>query len=208
MSTKKITTITLAALCLPIAIGCSESTESEVQAIAHPPSPPPVLTSTAPAPRETEVETTSPKSVVAEPAAVTPDERETEKTVVETESDSDLRSESAGGLDIRRFATTAEIDGREPVAPTAVFDSGVERIYAFFDISNESDEAQSLLVYFIGPNAKASGGIELEIPASVPRWRTWAYTRHAKQPGLWRVEVRDLDGELVGALPFEVQPSD
>mgnify|MGYP001812336322 FL=1 len=200
MSTKKITTITLAALCLPIAIGCSESTDSELQAIARPPSPAPVLTSTAPAPQEAEVETASPKPVVAEPAPVAPDEPETEKPLVETES--------AGGLDIRRFATTAEIDEREPVAPTAVFDSGVERIYAFFDISNESDEAQSLLVYFVGPNAKVSGGIELEIPASVPRWRTWAYTRHAKQPGLWRVEVRDLDGELIGALPFEVQPSD
>ena len=200
MSTKKITTITLAALCLPIAIGCSESTDSELQAIARPPSPAPVLTSTAPAPQEAEVETASPKPVVAEPAPVAPDEPETEKPLVETES--------AGGLDIRRFATTAEIDEREPVAPTAVFDSGVERIYAFFDISNESDEAESLLVYFIGPNARVSGGVELEIPASVPRWRTWAYTRHAKQVGLWRVEVRDLDGELVGALPFEVQPSD
>ena len=48
-------------------------------------------------------------------------------------------------------------------------------------------------------------GVDLEVPASVPRWRTWAYTRHAKEPGPWRVEVRDSDGVLVGALPFVVE---
>jgi hypothetical protein len=52
-----------------------------------------------------------------------------------------------------------------------------------------------------------SGGVELEIPASVPRWRTWAYTRHAKTPGLWRVEIRDDEGTLMGALPFEIEPT-
>ena len=80
------------------------------------------------------------------------------------------------------------------------------RIYAFIDASNESTSDKSLVVHFIGPNGKVSGGIELVIPASVPRWRTWAYTRHAKEPGLWRVEIRDVDGNLIGALPFEVQP--
>ncbi|UCH30342.1 MAG: DUF2914 domain-containing protein, partial [Myxococcales bacterium] len=62
------------------------------------------------------------------------------------------------------------------------------------------------MVHFIGPEGQVSGGIELVIPASAPRWRTWAYTRYAKKPGLWRVEIRDVNGSLIAALPFEVEP--
>ena len=80
-----------------------------------------------------------------------------------------------------------------------------EKVYAFVEVSNESESDKSLFVHFIGPKGKVSGGIELEIPASVPRWRTWAYTRHFDAPGLWRVEIRDEDGSLLGALPFEVE---
>ena len=80
------------------------------------------------------------------------------------------------------------------------------QVYAFFDIRNESSASRTLIVHFIGPDEEVRGGVELEIPPSVPRWRTWAFTRWAKEPGLWRVEVRDVDGKLVGALPFEVAP--
>ena len=75
----------------------------------------------------------------------------------------------------------------------------------FIDAANESTTDELLMVYFIGPDGAVSGGVELVIPASAPRWRTWAYTRHAQKPGLWRVEIRDGNGSLIGALPFEVE---
>jgi hypothetical protein len=112
--------------------------------------------------------------------------------------------ESVGGVTIQRFVTASEIDKREPVDPTSTFGPHHDRVYAFVEVSNDAESDKSLFVHFIGPNAKVSGGIELEIPASVPRWRTWAYTRHFDAPGLWRVEVRDAEGRLLGALPFEV----
>jgi hypothetical protein len=59
-------------------------------------------------------------------------------------------------------------------------------------------------VFFVGPSGKVSGGVELDVPANVPRWRTWAFTRFADEVGLWRVEVRNPAGVLLGALPFEV----
>ncbi len=74
-------------------------------------------------------------------------------------------------------------------------------MYAFVEVRNESEDDKTLLVHFIGPEGQVSGGI----PASTPRWRTWAYTRNATKPGLWRVEIRSEDGTLVGALPFEVE---
>ena len=109
------------------------------------------------------------------------------------------------GLTIRRLITASEVEHREPVAASSVFGRHEERIYAFVEVSNESEDDKVLLVHFIGPDEQVSGGIELEIPPTVPRWRTWAHTKHAKKPGLWRVEIRSTDGTLLGALPFEVE---
>ena len=97
------------------------------------------------------------------------------------------------------------MERREPLAASSVFGAHDERVYAFVEVRNESEEDKTLLVHFIGPEGQVSGGIELRIPAATPRWRTWAYTRNATKPGLWRVEIRSDDGTLVGALPFEVE---
>ena len=110
------------------------------------------------------------------------------------------------GLTIRRLVATSAIDKREPVFASSVFDHHDEKIYAFVEASNESEFEKTMVVHFIGPDGRVSGGIELRIPPSVPRWRTWAYTRNAKEPGLWHIEIRNPDGALIGALPFEVEP--
>ena len=111
----------------------------------------------------------------------------------------------ADGVTIQRFLTASAVMKREPVHPRSNFVPSDEKVYAFVEVSNASESAKRLLVHFIGPEGKVSGGIELEIPAAVPRWRTWAYPRHFDVPGLWRVEIRNAEGELLGALPFEVE---
>lgn len=113
---------------------------------------------------------------------------------------------SFDGLTIRRLVATSAIDKREPVFASSVFDHHDEKIYAFVEASNESEFEKTMVVHFIGPDGRVSGGIELRIPPSVPRWRTWAYTKNAKEPGLWHIEIRNPDGALIGALPFEVDP--
>jgi len=114
--------------------------------------------------------------------------------------------QSLDGLRIKRFVTAPKVEDREPVAPSSVFAARDQAVYAFVDVSNTSEEQKSLSVHFLGPNGQVSGGIELHIPAAVPRWRTWAYTKHANDPGLWHVEIRSVDGTLLGTLPFEVRP--
>ncbi|MGD8607085.1 MAG: DUF2914 domain-containing protein [Myxococcales bacterium] len=141
-----------------------------------------------------------------------------EQTVAETEIEGDSAPvprpsvpsepalESHQGLRIERLVTASEVRGREPAVVSSVFGNGEGKIYAFIEASNSSEEDRSLIVHFIGPGGQVSGGIELEVPASAPRWRTWAFTRHAKSPGIWHVEIRDGEGALVGVVPFEVEP--
>ena len=204
MSTKKITTLSLAALCLTL-LGCGESTKTEARPNAKESAPEPVLTSTAAPPVERRIEAIAPTpSADASAPSVEPKTQDTK--IAPAPRTFEAETESVDGLSIQRFMTAERIDAREPVEPKAVFEHHAERIYAFFEIRNESSSPRTLIVHFIGPDEEVRGGVELEIPPSVARWRTWAFTRWAKEPGLWRVEVRDLDGELVGALPFEVEP--
>ena len=112
--------------------------------------------------------------------------------------------QNGDGLTIRRLITASEVGHRERVAVSSVCGRNDERVYAFVEVSNESEDEKVLWVHFIGPDGQVSGGIELGIPPAVPRWRTWAHTKHAKKSGLWRVEIRSTDGTLLGALPFEV----
>jgi hypothetical protein len=128
-----------------------------------------------------------------------------------TESSSDIGQPlyeptlpSDDGIAIRRLITESDIEGREPVAASPVFADDEDRVYAFLELSNESSEATTVTVFFMSPSGKVHGGVELEVPANAPRWRTWAYTRFADELGLWRVEVQSSAGALLGSLPFEV----
>ncbi|MGB8331606.1 MAG: DUF2914 domain-containing protein [Polyangiales bacterium] len=180
-------------------IGCTEPDPPTAGAIERAKSSESTLTSTvAPASPEARLVKT-PEPVEREAIDASP---EAEKRSFEP----DLQS--VDGLGIQRLVTTSEIADREPVAVSSAFSADEDRVYAFVEVSNRSDQAKVLMAHFIGPDGQVSGGIELRIPAMAPRWRTWAYTRHARDPGLWRVEIRGPEGSLLGALPFEVDPVD
>ncbi len=175
--------ITIATL---LAVGCDEEASSQPGPLERASSSEPTFTSTvAPVPKPA-----IPKPVASEPKA---DGVLYEPTL-----------QSNDGITIHRLITAPEVEGREPLAASAVFGHYEEKIYAFLDVSNESSEAKTVTVFFVGPSGKISGGVELVVPPNVPRWRTWAYTRFADEVGLWRVEVRSPAGALLGALPFEV----
>lgn len=182
-------------LVLFTATACAEAKPSKSGAIERAKPTQPMLTSTAP-PKP--VEETQPATPVAEI---------TEAPAHEEPPSFDPELKSFDGLTIQRLVTAPGVERREPVAASAVFGHHDEKVYAFVEVSNESDEDKTLLVHFIGPDGQVSGGIELRIPAEAPRWRTWAYTRNATKTGLWRVELRSEDGTLLGALPFEVESS-
>lgn len=195
----KITIPFLVALLVTAACGRAKPQKSEPTDRAKPAQA--ILTSTAPAAVPKPIEAKKPAPPVADFVEATA----AEVKPIETSASFEPELESLDGLTIERLVTAPEVDHREPVAASSVFGAHDERVYAFVEVRNESEEDKTLLVHFIGPEGQVSGGIELRIPASTPRWRTWAYTRNATKPGLWRVEIRSEDGTLVGALPFEVE---
>lgn len=188
-------------LALLVAAACTDAKAPKSEAIDRAKSTPSTLTSTVPVAVPRPIEEKELEPSVAEIAVAPP----AEQPSMEEPQSFEPQLESFDGLGIQRLITTPGVERREPVAASSVFGPHDERVYAFVEVSNESEEDRTLLVHFIGPDGQVSGGIELRIPAAAPRWRTWAYTQNATQPGLWRVEIRSDDGTLIGALPFEVE---
>jgi len=186
---------------------CGDSKPVKSSTIERAKPPQPLLTSTAPlaAPKPIEAAVAKPR-VTESPKAALTEQIPLEDLPADEPKSFEPELDSFEGLTVQRLVTAPGVEHREPVAATSVFGHHDERIFAFVELSNETEEDKSVLVHFIGPDGGVSGGIELRVPANAPRWRTWAYTRNAKKPGLWRVELRSQDGTLVGSLPFEVEP--
>ncbi|MEM9071937.1 MAG: DUF2914 domain-containing protein [Myxococcota bacterium] len=175
-----------AALFASLASGCSEPAQA---AEVTPPAQPRVE---APAPV---LEPSVPE--VVEPAM----EDAVEDPVEEPSAELHVRE----SVRARRMLLARRVEAREPVSPATTFSASNERLYAFFELQNSSDEDQFLSVTFEGPDGRSTGHVELEVPAESWRWRTWAWSQHVNEPGSWRAELRTEAGELVAAHDFFVE---
>jgi len=114
------------------------------------------------------------------------------------------RVDVTADLDVGRLVIARGVEGREPVDPADSFNQAeAKRIYAFVEVRNRDRVASEIYVSFVKDGAPANAGVRLRVGAS-SRWRTWAYTRLATQPGRWRVTVRSGSGEELASKAFEI----
>ena len=111
---------------------------------------------------------------------------------------------AANGMKLKRLVTSSGIDSREPSTSASIFPVEEEKVYAFMEVENTTDEELALQVVFVSPKGDTTGHVTVNVPANSPRWRTWAYTRYANTVGQWAAEVRLEDGTVIGKLVFDV----
>ena len=214
LSNVSTTTRSLGLMGLLLALGCgdAEANEGAVSAASTSATSTSVSTPPSPAAHTAERAPTAPSALPT--AVVAPSEVPSSTLTASsrpsagsgsssTSSTPELRS--AEGVTLRRLALTRRIEGREPVTPGTTFAASSERLYAFVEASSTADESRELVVSFFGPDHRHTGVVTLTIPADAPRWRTWAYTAHANEPGAWTAEVRTKDGALVGRQRFVIE---
>ena len=115
---------------------------------------------------------------------------------------------SATHLLVKRLVVAHAVKDHEPVLPDTTFkvaDAG--RIYAFVEVENDEKAPGEVFVSFepiesAGKKA-AHADVKLTVGTS-PRWRTWAFTRTARDIGSWVAVVRSASGEVLARAPFEV----
>jgi hypothetical protein len=113
------------------------------------------------------------------------------------------RPQPSGSFSIRRMQVTSGIDQREPIDHPSRFGDSDERVYAFVEASNPTDEPRELLVTFEN-GQRSTGHVTLTVPAHMPRFRTWAWTRLSRSPGEWTAEIHDGD-QVVASDEFEIR---
>ena len=106
-------------------------------------------------------------------------------------------------LSVTRLSIARDVKGREPVDVGTRFDSKEPRLYAFVDVANPEKAAGEVTVEFLPPKGSARGNVTLKVGES-ERYRTWAFTRLAKDPGPWKAVVKNERGEVLAEESFEV----
>jgi hypothetical protein len=107
-------------------------------------------------------------------------------------------------LRVKRLVLARSIASREPVDVASRFSAAeIDRIYAFVEIENPDRAESEIVVTFEPEQGAATGHVRLDVGAS-SRWRTWAFTRAARQPGAWAAVVRDGQGTVLARTAFEV----
>ena len=98
----------------------------------------------------------------------------------------------------------AGIEECEPVDASSQFDAEPERLFAFLQLKNESEEEQTVVVTFEHTSGHITGNARLTVPPDQPRWRTWASSRNIRRNGQWTAVVKTEDGTVLGRVAFEV----
>ncbi len=186
-----------------LAVACTDTETSTTPDVldAAPAAP---AEGTAIAPQEPAVEVAAPdETVEGAVAEIAPEAPEITEALPEGDVAPALAPRLGQG--VRRAALSRRIVDREPEEVATHFAGSPGRLYAFFELSNPSEEDRAYTVRFEGPNGRSSGHVTLRVPAARRRWRTWAWTAHAQTPGSWEAQLVDESGEVVAALPFEIE---
>jgi hypothetical protein len=109
----------------------------------------------------------------------------------------------ATDLHVERLVVARGVEGREPQGADTVFSTEEKRVFAFLEVDNPERAPGQLEVQFVAPDGKAQPPIDVSV-GEAPRWRTWAFTRHARTPGTWKAIVRDERGHVVASTEFDV----
>jgi len=171
-------------LSLSLVVACG-GTKAPSEAKA---TPPVVVATTAPAPSAV------PAVVAMSSATIAPKAADVAPRAVE---------KHAQKLTVTRFAVARDVKGREPVDVGTRFDTTEPRLYAFVDVANPEKAPGEITVEFQPPKGSARGNVTLKVGES-ERYRTWAFTRLAKDPGQWRAVVKNDRGEILAEESFEV----
>ncbi|MBW2454782.1 MAG: DUF2914 domain-containing protein [Deltaproteobacteria bacterium] len=127
------------------------------------------------------------------------------KAPSKTDDDSEPLVDADADLKIKRLVIAHGVENREPIQPATQFVKGEqERIYAFVEVGNQDRAHSEIFVTFVRKGADERGQIRLRVGAS-PRWRTWAYTRLARDEGEWVAIVRNARGDELARAEFEIR---
>jgi hypothetical protein len=103
---------------------------------------------------------------------------------------------------IARLVVGTGVEDREPVGVAETFPATTEKVYCFLEATEISKDTEVSFVWLHGEKEMSKTNLPLQTGS---RWRTFANKTVAGMKGDWKVEVRDVSGNLVKDLTFKVE---
>ncbi len=103
---------------------------------------------------------------------------------------------------IARLVVGTGVENREPVGVAEIFPATTEKVYCFLEATEISKDTEVSFVWLHGEKEMSKTNLPLQ---TGPKWRTFANKTVAGMKGDWKVEVRDVSGNLVKDLTFKVE---
>lgn len=101
---------------------------------------------------------------------------------------------------LERLLICRGVSEREPVEPTAIFSLADGKAFAFAELMSTEPGSVTFVFSHEGKEKAA-----ISLPYKAGRYRLWASKRFFGLRGAWRVELRDSEGEVLGAVSFRVE---
>ena len=106
------------------------------------------------------------------------------------------------GFSIARLVVGTGVENREPVGMAETFPASTEKVYCFLEATNITQDTEVSFVWFHGEKEIWKLSLPLKMG---PKWRTNASKTVSGLPGDWKVEIKDVDGNLVQDVKFKVE---
>jgi len=103
---------------------------------------------------------------------------------------------------IARLVVGTGVENREPVGVAETFPATTEKVYCFLEATEISKDTEVSFVWFHGEKEMSKTNLPLQ---TGPKWRTFANKTVAGMKGDWKVEIRDVNGNLVKDVKFKVE---
>ncbi len=115
---------------------------------------------------------------------------------------SGLFAQEPSAIEVQTIAVCTSVENKQPVGTDTVFAANVGKLYCYTKVKSSIDTSSIAHVWLF--NDKEMTKIDLAVKAK--SWRTWsAKTILPEWKGDWRVEVRDLAGNVLASASFKLQ---
>jgi hypothetical protein len=103
---------------------------------------------------------------------------------------------------VARLVIGTGVEDREPVGAAEIFPETTEKVYCFLEATEIAQDTEVTFVWLHSEEEMLRISLPLKMGS---RWRTYASKNLRGLKGDWKVEIRDVGGDLMQEATFKVE---
>jgi len=103
---------------------------------------------------------------------------------------------------VARLVIAGSVDNLEPLGVVDAFAASTEKVYCFLEANQITENTTARFAWYHGETRMAV--VDLPLRAG-SRWRTYSSKKLGGHTGDWRVEIQDVEGNVLQTVGFMVE---